>query len=281
MPHCEADTYQQVPSPEVLLSPIRDTSRHAIGMEKDPTLSEIRNVYDNISRSFLRERKNPNGLFNRFIWPVFSNQIGDVKDQNVLDIGCGPGVVADKLAVKGAHVVGIDISAPMLRTAYENYGEHAHFMEANVEHLPFADETVDKVISSYVLNHLGPTQLKRAFLEVHRVLKEGGRFILLEPHPDRNQMYYENSGKMGPFPEGWYGEVYPETNGVPVPCYYRKIETWITTIKRSPFYSNVSSFKEDPYFFVPTSDNTWVPGISKDVTEHYRTNRVLIANLVK
>jgi len=61
-------------------------------------------------------------LFRRVILKRFSlviDRCGDVKEKNILDVGCGSGRYSLELASKGAHVVGIDISRKMLSLAEE------------------------------------------------------------------------------------------------------------------------------------------------------------------
>jgi len=252
----------------------RMLDRSAMGMEYCPDPLEISRVYDSVPDSFFRERNNPNGLFNTFLWPVYSRYLGDVSGLNVLDVGCGPGVVSNRLALSGAKVVGIDNSTQMIKIARANYGNHVEFFEEDVQKLPFADESLDLVTDSYVFNHLDKKSLEGALAEIHRVLKKGGKLVMMEPHPFRNQLYYEANGGKGPFPEGWYRELFPELQGVSVPVFFRRMDTWTKAFKKSPFDS-------DFYIFSPTSQNSFLSGASKKAKEHYSTNRVFIAGLEK
>jgi len=106
--------------------------------------------------------------------------------QHVLDVGCGTGVLtrlaAGTVGDKG-ETVGIDPSPAMLQVARRNANaeaSRARFKVAAIEALPFENGRFDVVLSSLMLHHLSP-ELKRAGLaEVYRVLKPGGRFVIVD-----------------------------------------------------------------------------------------------------
>jgi len=98
------------------------------------------------------------------------------RDVHVLEIGSGPGHVAHALADTGAVVTGVDFSGKMVAVARHQY-PGITFQEANAEHLSFAANTFDAVVSNFVVHHLArPTAV---FQEVCRVLKPGGRFAFV------------------------------------------------------------------------------------------------------
>ena len=97
--------------------------------------------------------------------------IGD--GRSILDIGSGPGHIAEALTQAGCTVTGIDFSASMIDVAKRRY-PHITFKQANVEHLPFDADTFDAAVSNFVVHHLARPEV--AFKEVCRVLQPGGRF---------------------------------------------------------------------------------------------------------
>ena len=95
---------------------------------------------------------------------------------HVLDLGSGPGNVAEMFAQAGAVVTGVDFSPQMVNTAQSRY-PHIMFTEANAEQLPFDDGVFDAVVSNYVVHHLARPEI--VFREISRVLKPGGRFAFV------------------------------------------------------------------------------------------------------
>jgi ubiquinone/menaquinone biosynthesis C-methylase UbiE len=101
----------------------------------------------------------------------------------VLEYGCGKGSHAFALARGGARVTGIDLSPVAIelateRAAAEGVAESTAFEVMNAEDLRFPDGSFDLVCGSAILHHL---QLDRAYAEVARVLRPGGRAVFLEP----------------------------------------------------------------------------------------------------
>ena len=100
--------------------------------------------------------------------------------ERVLDLGSGAGtdsLVAAQMVGPDGRVTGIDMTPEMLeraRKAAEAMGAmNIEFVEGEVEHLPFADESFDVVISNGVID-LVPDK-DAVFREIFRVLEPGGR----------------------------------------------------------------------------------------------------------
>jgi SAM-dependent methyltransferase len=105
--------------------------------------------------------------------------------RKVLDIGCGNGYVASRYAREGADTFGIDLTEAAVRLSRQRFdllGLKGGFATASAEELPFANETFDCVCSMGVLHHTPDPE--RAIKEIHRVLKPGGRVILMLYHRD-------------------------------------------------------------------------------------------------
>jgi demethylmenaquinone methyltransferase/2-methoxy-6-polyprenyl-1,4-benzoquinol methylase len=99
--------------------------------------------------------------------------------KRVLDVATGTGLVArEALAILGRpeDVIGLDLSAGMLREA--RAGLPIPLVQARAEALPIADDSVDLVTMGYALRHV--PDLVGAFAEYRRVLRPGGRVLLLE-----------------------------------------------------------------------------------------------------
>jgi len=91
----------------------------------------------------------------------------------LLDIATGPGYVAAAAAARGARVVGIDFSAPMVARARE-LNPAVEFQEGDAEALSFPDASVDAVVMNFGILHLARPE--RAMKHAARVLMPGRRF---------------------------------------------------------------------------------------------------------
>lgn len=106
------------------------------------------------------------------------------RPEAILDIGCGTGLLLEKLARRwpSTRLVGVDLSGGMLAKARENLAHHPHveLVQGSVYDLPFSDGTFDLVvntISSHWYLHLGS-----ALDELSRVSRPGGSFIMASLH---------------------------------------------------------------------------------------------------
>ncbi len=114
----------------------------------------------------------------------------DFNKKKVLDVGSGNGYVLSKYATEGADVFGIDITQEgidLCRKRFDYLNLQGHFQVADAQELPFADNTFDCVCSMGVLHHVPDTQ--KALDEIYRVLKPGGRLIVMFYH--RNSAKYQ------------------------------------------------------------------------------------------
>jgi demethylmenaquinone methyltransferase / 2-methoxy-6-polyprenyl-1,4-benzoquinol methylase len=109
-----------------------------------------------------------------------------------LDVGTGTGDFALALLARSprsATVTGIDISAGMLevaqrRAARAGYGVRYERMIASVEALPFADALFDVAVAGFVIRNVG--NIPRGLGEMRRVLRPGGRAVILDLHTPPN-----------------------------------------------------------------------------------------------
>ena len=96
-----------------------------------------------------------------------------------LDVGTGTGQFAVYLAKNGFEVTGVDLSAGMIEKAQHNAAQEGlpiHFQVGDAEHLDFADNSFDVLVSRNLLWTL--PQPEQALREWKRVLKPGGRLVL-------------------------------------------------------------------------------------------------------
>jgi SAM-dependent methyltransferase len=101
----------------------------------------------------------------------------------VLEIGCGLGTDGAQFAKAGADYTGIDLTdaaIELARRRFELFGLQGEFQVADAENLEFSDESFDLVYSHGVLHHT--PDISAAVREIHRVLKPGGRAIVMLYH---------------------------------------------------------------------------------------------------
>ena len=101
----------------------------------------------------------------------------NLSGQNVLDAGCGGGRYARLCGSYGAKVIGVDLSAAVLKAAdlcasFQNVA----ILQADLLDLPLADSAFDLVYSIGVLHHTPDP--RRAFAEIARKVKPGGRLAV-------------------------------------------------------------------------------------------------------
>jgi ubiquinone/menaquinone biosynthesis C-methylase UbiE len=105
----------------------------------------------------------------------------------VLDVGCGTGQFGERIlqALPNAQVFGVDLVAEMLRGGAQRWASHPNTLcpvQGDSEHLPFASGTFDVVTCANSFHHY-PDQ-PRAVAEMHRVLRPGGRLMLIDGYRD-------------------------------------------------------------------------------------------------
>lgn len=113
-----------------------------------------------------------------------------------LEIGCGSAPCARWLATRGATVIGIDVSAGMLRRGLPHVrGDNPLLVQAGAEDLPVPDGAVDVVCSAFGgIPFVADSA--RVMREAHRVLRPGGRFVFSVNHPMR-WMFLDDPGPDG------------------------------------------------------------------------------------
>lgn len=146
-----------------------------------PTVEQDPDHYDGFAEAYARV--NENGLFNRwYARPAVLDLLGDVVGRRVLDAGCGSGPLAADLHERGASVAGFDASPAMIRLAEARLGNEADLKVADLTRpLPYDDAVFDDALAVLVLHYLedwsGP------LAELRRVLKPGGRLVVVVNHP--------------------------------------------------------------------------------------------------
>lgn len=152
-------------------------------------------------------------LVSRGGWQEILPRIADLAQfqpgETVLDVGCGTGTLALKayarIGVTG-HMFGIDPGPKQIvraRAKAERASLPIDFRVGVIEQLAFADQSVDVVVSTFMMHTL-PDDLKRQGLaEIARVLKLGGRLLVVDfKRPEEHQGPSERPVHTGPWQSG-------------------------------------------------------------------------------
>lgn len=113
-----------------------------------------------------------------FVQKYLAHHIHDTC-RHILDIGCGPAVIASKLGNMYPHVAvrGIDISPVRVTQAHERpIPSNVQILQASALDIPFADESFDLLNCRFLLEYLKEKQ--KALNEMYRVCRPGGIVIL-------------------------------------------------------------------------------------------------------
>lgn len=100
--------------------------------------------------------------------------------KQVLDVGCGGGVLARSLSDRGARVAGLDPNGAVLAVARQAVPS-ATFYQAGAEVMPFADRSFDGAIFLNSLHHVPKLAMHRALREAARVTKFAEPIVIIEP----------------------------------------------------------------------------------------------------
>ena len=110
-----------------------------------------------------------------------------------MDVGCGTGnTLKNSDHNEGCNVYGIDSSLAMLNEAKKKLSDQAELRLGNASKMKYSSESFDLVISMLSLHEM-PNEIRpKVVAEMLRVIKEDGRILLIDYHPDGIR-----------FPRGW------------------------------------------------------------------------------
>ncbi|MBK9282917.1 MAG: class I SAM-dependent methyltransferase [Sphingobacteriaceae bacterium] len=102
------------------------------------------------------------------------------KGSKVLHAGCGSGQV-DEDIINYLKLTALDISPNAIRIYKQYNGEKAETVLASIFNLPFEDSSFDAIYNLGVMEHFTETEINLILIEFKRVLKDGGRLVILWP----------------------------------------------------------------------------------------------------
>lgn len=104
---------------------------------------------------------------------------------HVLDVACGPGIVACTAAPHARQVTGIDLTPAMIEQARARQTAsglaNLDWQVGDATALPFADASFDRVVTRYSFHHL--REPRRALTEMRRVCRPEGRIVVIDATP--------------------------------------------------------------------------------------------------
>ena len=115
-------------------------------------------------------------------------------DWTLGDLGCGTGQVAASLAPFVARVIAVDGSAAMLQAARKRLSgfDNVELRRGDLEELPIDDGRLDAATLMLVLHHV--PEPEKALAETARVLKPGGRAVIVDMLPHDRESYRQQMG---------------------------------------------------------------------------------------
>ena len=124
--------------------------------------------------------ENITALENRFIL----SHMGDIKNKDVLDLGCGLGESSIYFALKGARVTAVDISPKVIELAKqlaEKYKVKINYIVSSAKDVSFKKESFDFIYCANLFHHLSLSERAKVIQNSYQFLKKGGWFYSWDP----------------------------------------------------------------------------------------------------
>ena len=139
----------------------------------------MRAHFDDVAAVYDRLRVGSEDDVRRAVAPLVA--AGDLAGRSVLDVGCGTGATLACLVRDfGVRGFGVDPSPKMIEVARANTPPSVELAVAGGEAIPYADESFERAIMTFVVHHLDRPQ---AFAEIFRILRPGGRLTIKTSDP--------------------------------------------------------------------------------------------------
>lgn len=205
-------------------------------------------IYDRAANDW--KRREPILLSDFTARPFMISWCGDVRDRDVLDLGCGEGYVARRLAGLGAKVQAVDVSGEMVERAREQESQDA--LGINYRVADARDDSIlelgsfDLIAAVFLFNYLDRAGTAAVFRRVRQMLRPGGRFVFSVPHPSlpylrghEKPFYFDTEGA-GYF-EGrdrtFEGKIWRRDGvAVPVRCVHKTLGDYFKLLREAGFH---------------------------------------------
>ena len=155
-------------------------------VRKEEKAGRVREVFDSVASRYDLMNDLMSGGMHR-LWKRFTIELSSVRPgQTVLDIAGGTGDLAAKFSQRvgpDGHVILADINAAMLSVGRDRLIDkgalnNISVSQADAQFLPYADNSIDCITIAFGLRNV--TDIALALRSMHRVLKPGGRLLVLE-----------------------------------------------------------------------------------------------------
>jgi ubiquinone/menaquinone biosynthesis C-methylase UbiE len=150
-----------------------------------PTRAPQETSWGGVSSWYEETVSDPSSYQQSLLLPNIIRLAGEVKGKTIVDVGCGTGLFSFALAEGGARVIGIDPGESFIENANKKAqalaGNTAEFKVGSANALPVADAHADRTMCILALQNI--REAREAIQEWKRVLKSGGRAIVVLNHP--------------------------------------------------------------------------------------------------
>ena len=199
-------------------------------------------VYDQTDffKNYMARRNRNDSPNNAIEGPIIYELIGNVQDSSVLDLGCGDASFGKELLNLGVkNYTGVEGSEQMVELARSNILEQNGTIHLEtMESYDYPKEAFDLVTSRFAIHYV--SDINRLFQDVHKTLKENGRFAFSIQHPlttssftskqsgeKRGNWIVDDYFHEGERKEPWIDQI--------VVKYHRTIENYFIALKQAGF----------------------------------------------
>lgn len=142
----------------------------------------VRQAFDAASKEYARAYSGITPESHYFVTrqKIVLSFLDNLSGGRILDVGCGPGMMAEPCTQRGFIYTGLDISEKMIdecRRRYHNTAS-ANFCVGRIQNLPFEDDFFDALLCMGALEYVRAEQQDDAMAEMIRVTKPGGLLII-------------------------------------------------------------------------------------------------------
>lgn len=137
---------------------------------------QIKKAYDLTAEEYAKQffKELDNKPFDRALLKMFAERVKDKK--KILEIGCGPGEIANYLHKLKVKIKGIDLSDKMVEQA-RKLNPKIKFEPGDVMKLKYKDNSIGGIVAFYLIVNFSLADINKALIEIYRVLKKGGIFL--------------------------------------------------------------------------------------------------------